>query len=111
MSERSAAVTGCYRLDSAGILVTVRLTPKGARDSIDGIGALSDRRTALLARVRAIPDKGEANRALCELLARSLRVPKSAVEVIAGATARLKQVRIAGDPLELRAAIDAFASV
>ncbi len=60
----------------------------------------------LLARVRAVPDEGEANRALCELLAKTLRVPKSAVDVIAGATARLKQVRIAGDPQALSAAIE-----
>jgi uncharacterized protein (TIGR00251 family) len=106
MSERSAAVTGCYRLDPAGVVITVRLTPKAARDSVDGIGALSDGRAVLLARVRAVPDKGEANRALCALLAKTLRVPKSGVEVIAGATARLKQVRVEGDPRALGAMID-----
>ena len=74
MSERGAAVAGCYRLDPAGIIITVRLTPKAARDSVDGIGALSAGRAVLLARVRAIPDKGEANRALRELLAKTLRV-------------------------------------
>jgi uncharacterized protein YggU (UPF0235/DUF167 family) len=63
----------------------------------------------LLARVRAIPDKGQANRALCDLLAKTLQVPKSAVEVVAGATARLKQVRVKGDPQALGAAIEAFA--
>jgi uncharacterized protein (TIGR00251 family) len=97
----------CYRLDPAGVVVTVRLTPKAARDSIDGVGELSDGRAILLARVRAIPDKGKANRALCELLAKTLQVPKSAVEVIVGATARLKQVRIAGDPQALGAVINA----
>ena len=106
MSERGAAVAGCYRFDPAGIVITVRLTPKAGRDSIDGIGALSDGRAVLLARVRAIPDKGEANRALRELLAKTLRVPKSAVEVVAGAAARLKQVRVEGDPRALGAAIE-----
>jgi len=100
----------CYRIEPGAVILTVRLTPKAGRDSIDGVGALSDGRAVTLARVRAVPDKGEANRALVELLARTLRVPKSAVEVTAGATARLKQVRIAGDPQALSAAIEAWPS-
>jgi uncharacterized protein (TIGR00251 family) len=97
----------CYRLEPAAVVVTVRLTPKASHDSIDGIGALSDGRAVLLARVRAIPDKGEANRAICGLLAKTLRVPKSSVDIVAGATARLKQVRIQGDPQAIGAAIEA----
>jgi uncharacterized protein len=100
----------CYRTEPAAIVLTVRLTPRAARDSIDGVGALSDGRAVVLARVRAVPDKGEANRALVELLAKALRVPKSAVEVIAGATARLKQVRIAGKLQALSGVIEAWPS-
>jgi uncharacterized protein len=96
----------CYRLEPASVVVTLRVTPKAARDAIEGLGELSDGRAVLLARVRAIPDKGEANRSVCELLAKALRVPKSAVTVVAGATARLKQVRIEGDPRTLGAAIE-----
>ena len=102
----NVGVVGCYRREPDGIVLTLRLTPKAARDSIDGVGALSDGRAVLLARVRAVPDKGEANQALCALLARTLRVPKSAVTVAAGATARLKQVRIAGDAETLGASIE-----
>lgn len=99
---------GCYRVEPGAVVLTVRLTPKAQRDSLDGIGALSDGRAVALARVRAVPDKGQANRALVELLAKSLGVPKSAIEVIAGATARLKQVRIAGEPRALSGMIDAW---
>ena len=98
----------CYRIEPTAVVLTVRLTPRAARDSVDGVGALSDGRAVALARVRAVPDKGEANRALVELLAKTLRVPKSAVAVIAGATARLKQVRITGEPQGLSAAIEAW---
>ena len=45
----------------SGIVIAVRLTPKGGRDSIDGIDALSDGRSVLKARVRALPSEGEAN--------------------------------------------------
>ena len=100
----------CYRVEPAAVVLTVRLTPRAARDSVDGIGTLSDGRAVVLARVRAVPDKGAANRALVELLAKALRVPKSAVDVIAGATARLKQVRIAGAPQLLAAAVEAWPS-
>jgi uncharacterized protein (TIGR00251 family) len=99
---------GCYRIEPAAIVLTVRVTPKAARDSVDGVGTLSDGRAVVLARVRAVPDKGQANRALVELLAETLRVPKSAVAVIAGATARLKQVRIAAEPQALTGAIEAW---
>lgn len=57
----------------------------------DGTGRL-----ALKARVRAAPEKGQANGALETLLAGTFGVPKRAVRVTRGATARLKQVDIEG---------------
>jgi uncharacterized protein YggU (UPF0235/DUF167 family) len=84
-------------------MLTVRLTPKSSRDGIDGIETLSDGRAFLKARVRAVPEAGEANEALRRLLAKSLKLPSSAVTLESGATARLKVLRIAGDPAELEA--------
>jgi uncharacterized protein YggU (UPF0235/DUF167 family) len=52
-------------------------------------------------RVKAVPDKGKANAAVIALLARALGVPKAAVTLVSGDTARLKSVAIAGDPAEL----------
>ena len=72
--------------------------------------ALSDGRAVALVRVRALPAEGEANAALTALLAKRLRVPKSAVTIAAGHSARLKQVRIAGDPDALAREIDGWAS-
>jgi len=97
-----------YRRDPNGILLFVRLTPRGGRDCIDGVGALSDGRAVALARVRALPAGGEANAALAALLARHLRVPKSAVTIVAGHAARVKQVRIEGDPAALAREIDSW---
>jgi uncharacterized protein len=98
----------CYRQESDGVVLSVRLTPRAGRDSIDGVGLLSDGRPVALARVRALPADGEANAALVALLARRLRVPKSAVTIAAGHSARLKQVRIGGDPATLAKEIDAW---
>lgn len=74
----------------------MRLTPRGGADRIDGWETDAAGREHLKARVRAAPVEGEANAALEALLARALGLPKRAVRVEKGATARLKQVAIEG---------------
>ncbi|MEO8668105.1 MAG: DUF167 family protein [Bauldia sp.] len=98
----------CYRLEPDGMVLSVRLTPKAARDSVDGTGALSDGRIVAHVRVRTIPADGAANAALVTLLARTFAVPKSSVEIIGGLSARLKQVRIAGSPSALATIADGW---
>ncbi|MBO4222804.1 DUF167 domain-containing protein [Bradyrhizobium neotropicale] len=90
-----------WRYSTGGISVALRVTPRGGRDDIDGIETLSDGRNVLKVRVRAIADGGEANRAVTELLAKALGVPKGRVKILSGATSRLKQVAIEGDPRQL----------
>lgn len=48
------------------------------------------------ARVGAPPERGRANRALVELLAEALGVPRDRVTVVAGQTGRRKVVEVAG---------------
>jgi uncharacterized protein (TIGR00251 family) len=79
-----------------GLVVTVRLTPKGGRDGIDGIERRADGRCVLKVRVRAPPTEGEANAALVQLLAKTLGVAPRAVRLIAGDTARIKRLHIIG---------------
>ncbi len=62
-------------------------------------------------RVRAIADGGEANRAVTELLAKALGVPKARVKILSGATSRLKQVAVAGDPKSLGDALRKLTAV
>jgi uncharacterized protein (TIGR00251 family) len=80
-----------------GLLLTVRLTPKGGRDALDGIAQLADGRAVLKARVRAAASEGEANGAVVRLIARTLGVPPTSVSLIAGETARIKRLKIAGN--------------
>lgn len=98
----------CYRIAPDGLTLSVRLTPRAARDGLEGIATLSDGRPVALARVRALPADGAANAALVALLSKALRLPKSAVTIAAGHAARLKQVHIAGDPAALAREIDAW---
>jgi uncharacterized protein (TIGR00251 family) len=94
-----------------GLLVDVRLTPRGGRDAIDGIELRADGRATLKARVRAAPFEGEANAALCRLLAGVLRTAPRQVNVVSGATARVKRIRIAGDGFALAIALERLAGI
>ena len=89
-----------------GVVVTIRLTPKGGHDAIDGIETLADGNTVLRVRVRAAPHEGAANDALGRVLAQALGVPRSRVAIVGGATARIKRVKIVGDAAALGAALE-----
>ena len=89
-----------------GLLLSVRATPKGGRDSLDGVERLSDGRAVLRARVRAVPADGEANAALTRVIAKAAGVAPSTVSLARGAASRLKTFRLVGDPRVLAAAFE-----
>jgi uncharacterized protein (TIGR00251 family) len=89
-----------------GLLLVVRLTPKGGRDAIEGIDRLADGSSVLKARVRAAAHDGEANAGLIRLLARSVGVAPRDVSIAAGTSARIKRLMIAGQPLVLAATLE-----
>jgi uncharacterized protein (TIGR00251 family) len=89
-----------------GVALDVRLTPRSARDAIEGVERRADGRLVLKARVRAAPFGGQANDALCRLLAHELGLAPRQVEIAAGEGARIKRLRIAGDPRMLDAMLD-----
>lgn len=97
-----------WRYSGDGISIALRVIPRGGRDDIDGIEKLADGRSVVKVRVRAIADGGEANRAVTELLAKALRVPKASVRILSGTTSRLKQVAVGGDPKSLGDALRAL---
>jgi uncharacterized protein len=99
-----------WRHSGHGISVALRVTPRGGRDGIDGVETLADGRTVIKVRVRAVADGGQANRAVTELLAKALAVPRRNVRIIAGATSRLKQLAVEGDPEKLGQALRALTS-
>jgi hypothetical protein len=99
-----------WRTEAGGVTVEARLTPRADRDRLDGVGRSSDGRAVLLARVRAVPENGKANDAARKLLAAAAGVPASAVTLAAGATARLKTFRIAGEPAAVAAALERAAA-
>jgi uncharacterized protein (TIGR00251 family) len=74
-----------------GTLLVVRVTPRASRDEIAGW-----RGDELRVRLRVPPVDGRANDALLRLLASRLDVPPSSIELVSGATARVKRLRVEG---------------
>ena len=95
----------------AGVMLTVRLTPKGGSDAIDGIEQLSDGRSVVKARVRAPASGGAANDALIGLLARTLGVAARDVALKGGAASRIKRLLIRGEPAVVTAALTRIGKV
>jgi uncharacterized protein len=88
-----------------GLVVTVRLTPRGGRDLIEGVETRGDGRCVVKARVRAAATEGEANDALMRLLARAAGVAPGAVRLVGGATSRIKRLHVVGDSGAIAAAL------
>lgn len=76
----------------AGYVLRVRLMPNSSSNQILGLMQTSVGEHCLKIAVTSIPEKGKANKALIELLAKELKMPKSAFEIISGETDRLKKI-------------------
>lgn len=76
--------------------LTVRVTPRGGRDAVDGWAADETGRPVLKVRVSAAASEGAANAAVVALIAKALKLPKSAVRIAAGETARVKRLEVDG---------------
>jgi uncharacterized protein (TIGR00251 family) len=97
-----------YATAPEGVRVFVRLQPKARRERIEGVVTEPDGRTAFKVAVTAPPESGKANAALVALLGKSWRLPKSAIEIVGGASDRRKTLLLRGDPASLQAALTAF---
>lgn len=91
-----------WKAVSDGAVLTVRVIP-GAKVSeavglieVEGAGAAS----ALKLKIAAPPVEGAANKAVLVFLAKTLKLPKSAVALLSGGKSRLKRIHIAGDSAE-----------
>ena len=76
---------------SDGVILKVYVQPKARKEQI--VGLHGDR---LKVAVTEPPDKGKANEAVIQLIASTLRVAASNVELLRGQTSRQKDVLIQG---------------
>jgi len=80
------------RRDGERLVFTIRVTPRASANAVSG-----ERDGVLLVRVTAPPVEGKANNAVVALLAKALGTPRSAVQVVQGASARTKRVSVPRD--------------
>jgi uncharacterized protein YggU (UPF0235/DUF167 family) len=92
------------------VALSLRVTPKAGADRIEGRETLADGRAVLRVRVAAVPDRGRANAAVIALLAEALGVPRRAIGLATGETARLKTLHIDGETAVLGARLDVLAA-
>jgi uncharacterized protein (TIGR00251 family) len=69
----------------------IHVQPGAKRNEIVGF-----REGVLYAKVTALPQKGQANRALLELMAQTLEIPRSNVDIIRGQSSRSKVIAVHG---------------
>jgi uncharacterized protein (TIGR00251 family) len=90
-----------WSVESDGVRLAVRVQPGAKAARIDGVANAADGGEVLKIRVTAPPAAGKANAALVAFLAKTLKLPKSAVTIISGHGAKLKTVHLAGAPADL----------
>jgi len=70
--------------------IRVKVIPKSSKTELTGY--LPDGTWKV--KIAAAPEKGKANRALCEFIAEKLNVPKTSVHIVSGQTSHLKRIHI-----------------
>ena len=82
-----------------GVTIPLWVSPRAGRNSIDVFQADD---TAVKIKVTEAPEDGKANKAIIALLSKTLRVRKSSIILIQGATTRNKLFKILSEtPLEI----------
>jgi len=90
----------------AGIVVRLHVQPRARRCEVAGVHD-----GALKVKVTAPPVEDAANRAVIEFLSKSLDVPKSSLQILAGGKSRDKVLQISGLSLaDFRARISCYLS-
>src|SRR4051794_14314775 len=74
-----------------GCILAVRAQPGAKRNAV-----LGEQAEALKVAVTAPPDKGRANEAIVEVLAEWLGIKRSHIELVSGATNRMKKFLLRG---------------
>lgn len=79
------------RETSDGVILPVKVAAGSRSQGVRGL-----QNGMLKLAVTVAPEKGKANKAVIKLVARRLKVPDSAVQIIAGHTSSQKQILVSG---------------
>jgi uncharacterized protein len=82
------------------VTIMVKVRPRSRRPGVHGVQVSAGGPRLQIAVTEAAED-GQANRAVCALLAHALRRPQPAVQIVSGATNREKLLSVTGDTAAL----------
>lgn len=70
-------------------IITVKVSPRASKHAwtVDAQGTIK-------VSVTSAPERGKANKEIIESLAKKLRVPQSAIEILTGETSKQKRIKI-----------------
>lgn len=74
------------------LIIDIKVAPLSGRSAWK-----MDKNGQLKCYLKSAPEKGQANSELIQLIAKALRIPQTDIQIIAGATQRLKKIKIVGD--------------
>ncbi|MET4807654.1 DUF167 domain-containing protein [Limibacillus sp. MBR-115] len=97
-----------YRDTADGVMLWVRLQPGARQTALGGLREDAAGQVWWEIKVTAPPEDGKANAALIKLLAKTLRQPKRAIEIVTGQSAREKTLRVQGDIKDIQTIATAF---
>lgn len=83
------AVCEAYK---SGCLLRVKLTPNASFCGFKGIVSDADGAVYLKVYVQVVPEKGRANEELIKMLAKKLKIAKSNISIVSGATEHYKKI-------------------
>ncbi len=106
-----ASETSPFHIVGGALRAELRVQPGASRTAVEGVGKLAGGDVVLTVRVGARAEGGKANAAVIKLLAKAWRLPKSALTIVSGQSARRKSLEIAGDSDELLPALRAWLAV
>jgi uncharacterized protein len=78
----------------SAVFLDVRVVAGARQDDVGGHWADASGAVRLIVRVRAPPEDGRANAAVCAVVAEAFDLPKSAIAITAGAKSRLKTLTV-----------------
>lgn len=81
---------------SKGVILTTKVIPKASQNMIMGVEG-----DLVKIRLKAIPEKGKANKELIRFLAKELKIASSLMEIISGKTFSQKKVLIQNITIEI----------
>ena len=86
-----------------GVRLAVRVTPRAAKNTVQGIETDAKGEPYLVVRLTAPPERGKANAALIRFLAKRWRLAARDFRLVGGATGRRKVLHVQGPPARLLA--------